>query len=416
MSKTVKNPLPALGVDLLSNETALISGTVREAVNVDIGRAGVYKRRAGQTLRVSGNDFHSIWLSQQRNIIFVGKGNKINQFDPTDHSLVELGTLNSGDPVSYTEYNGNVYWTNKSTLQWLPADAVSIRAVGVPVPEYNPSLVPATGNLLPGKYGVRITYIDDRGEEGGATDLQIIDLPGGGGIALNGLPTMHPSWQIRVYTTEPNSSRLRITATFPAVFPMYTISTSADGSDCDTIGMKPMPSGEFITWLAGRLYIARGNTLYFSEAGRPHLHTPAHNYIQFSGLITFIESVSDGIYVGDSRGVWFLSGNDPVKFEQILVNINRAIRRSGVKIPAGNLPEKKVPSPNPVAVWLSTVGYVAGMDGGVTVELQPERVKVPAGLIGRTVYLFRDGIKQVITPVNSTSTVAFGTAVDSVIS
>jgi len=35
--------------------------------------------------------------------------------------------------------------------------------------------------------------------------------------------------------------------------------------------------------------------------------------------------------------------------------------------------------------------------------------------VGRTAFLFRKGMKQVVTPVNSTSTVAFGTAVDSVI-
>ena len=81
-----------------------------------------------------------------------------------------------------------------------------------------------------------------------------------------------------------------------------------------------------------------------------------------------------------------------------------------------HFPEKLVPVDVPVALWLSTSGYVVGMPGGVTAELHPDRVKVPSGLSGRSVFLLREGRKQVITPVNSTSTATFGTARDSVIS
>lgn len=413
MSATRPYPLPAAGIDSLSNETALLKGAVREAVNVDIGRAGRFNRRVGQTLRLSGSDYHSIWGAQQRGTMLVGKGNQLLRLND-DLSTTVLATLNSADPLAYTEYNGNVYWTNKTTIGWLPADAAAARPVGVPVPEVVPALSAGSGGLLPGKYAVVITYLDDRREEGGATPVQIIDLPNGGGITLNGLPT-RMGWAFRVYITDPNGSKFHRSEELPAVFPNYTVTQTAQGGDCDTQFLIPMPPGEFITWLAGRLYTAKLGTLYFSEAMRPHLHNPAHGFIQFSGFISFVEAVTDGLYVGDSRGVWFLSGTDPTKFEMKLVSPHRAVRRSGVKVGPGHFPDKQVPSPNPVAVWLSTSGYVVGMDGGATVELQPERVKVPAGLVGRSTLLVRKGMKQVVTPVNSTSTVAFGTAVDSVI-
>ena len=413
MSATRPYPLPAAGIDSLSNETALLKGAVREAVNVDIGRAGRFKRRVGQTLRLSGSDYHSIWGAQQRGTMLVGKGNQLLRLND-DLSTTVLAALNSADPLAYTEYNGNVYWTNKTTIGWLPADAAAARPVGVPVPEVVPALSAGSGALLPGKYAVILTYLDDRREEGGATPVQIIDLPNGGGITLNGLP-MRAGWAFRVYITDPDGSKFHRSEELPAVFPSYTITQTAQGGDCDTQFLTPMPPGEFITWLAGRLYTAKLGTLYFSEAMRPHLNNPAHGFIQFSGFISFVEAVPDGLYVGDSRGVWFLSGTDPTKFEMKLASPHRAVRRSGVKVGPGHFPDKKVPSPNPVVVWLSTSGYVVGMDGGATVELQPERVKVPAGLVGRTAFLFRKGMKQVVTPVNSTSTVAFGTAVDSVI-
>ena len=414
MSATRPYPLPAAGIDSLSNETALLKGAVREAVNVDIGRAGRFKRRVGQTLRLSGSDYHSIWGAQQRGTMLVGKGNQLLRLND-DLSTTVLAALNSADPLAYTEYNGNVYWTNKTTIGWLPADAVAARAVGVPVPEVVPALSAGSGALLPGKYAVVLTYLDDRREEGGTTPVQIIDLPNGGGITLGGLP-VRVGWAFCVYITDPDGSELRLSEELPAVFPNYTITQPAQGGVCDTRFLTPMPPGEFITWLAGRLYTAKLGTLYFSEAMRPHLNNPAHGFIQFSGFISFVEAVTDGLYVGDSRGVWFLSGTDPTKFEMRLVSTCRAVRRSSIRIPPEHFPEKKVTATNPVAVWLSTSGYVVGMDGGATVELQPERVKVPAGLVGRSTFLVRKGMKQVVTPVNSTSTVAFGTAVDSVIS
>ena len=413
MSATRPYPLPITGIDSLSNETALMKGAVREAVNVDIGRAGRFKRRVGQTLRLSGSDYHSIWGAQQRGTMLVCKGNQLLRLND-DLSTTPLAPLVTPDPLAYTEYNGNVYWTNKTTIGWLPSDSDEARPVGVPPPEVSPTLSAGNGALLPGKYAVVLTYLDDRREEGGATPVQIIDLPSGGGITLTGLP-IRADWAFRIYITDPNGEIFHRAEEVPAVFPSYTITQTAQGGDCDTQFLTPMPPGEFITWLAGRLYTAKNGTLYFSEAMRPHLNNPAHGFVQFSGLISFVEAVTDGLYVGDSRGVWFMKGTDPTKFEQVMVSTCRAVRRSSIKIPPEHLPEKEVPATNPVALWLSTSGYVVGMDGGATVELQPERVKVPAGLVGRTTFLFRKGMKQVVTPVNSTSTVAFGTAVDSVI-
>ena len=413
MSANRPYPLPIMGVDVLSDETALVKGAVRSAVNVDIRRAGGFSRRVGQTLRLSGSDYHSIWGAQQRGTMLVAKGSELFRLNE-DLSISPLAALNSGDPLSYTEYNGNVYWTSKSTLGWLPADSGTARPVGVPVPEVVPALSATVGGLLPGKYGVVLTHLDERREEGGATEVQFIDLPEGGGILLSGLP-QRMGWAFRIYITDPNGEVFHRAEEVPAVFPSYTVAQPATGGDCDTQFLTPMPAGEFITWLGGRLYTAKLGTLYFSEALRPHLHNRAHNAIPFSGYISFVEAVMDGLYVGDSRGVWFLSGTDPTKFVLKLVSPHRAVRRSGTKVGPGFFPEKKVPSTNPVALWLGVTGYVVGMDGGATVELQPERVKVPTGLVGRTIILGRKGMKQAVTPVNSTSTVAFGTAVDSVI-
>lgn len=414
MSQTKPYPLPITGVDTLSSETALVKGAVRSAVNVDIGRAGRFKRRAGYVRRVAHPGMHSLFYAAQKGWTLVAQDSALYRLDTNTYSLTSLAALSSPDKLEYTEYNGNLYFANKTTIGWVPSDSTTARPVGVPVPT-TPTLSAAPGGLTPGKYGVAITFVDDRGEEGGATELQVIDLSDGGGIRLANLP-QQLGWTISVYITSPDGDVLRWAAELPAVFPTYVVAETAQGGELDTQFLIPLPPGDIVRWHNGRLFTAKDGALRFSEALRPHLHNPAHGVIPFSGHIAFVESVGDGLYVGDSRGVWFLSGTDPTKFEQRRVSTCRAVARSSIMVPPEHLPSQQVPAEAPVAVWLSTSGYVVGMSGGTTVELQPDRLKVPSGLTGRSAFLLREGRKQVITPVNSTSTATFGTAVDSVIS
>jgi hypothetical protein len=414
VSQTKPYPLPIAGVDTLSSETALVKGAVRSAVNVDIGRAGRFKRRAGYTRRVAHPGLHSLFYAAQKGWTLVARDAELYRLDTDTYDLTPLAPLSSPDKLEYTEYNGNLYFANKTTLGWVPSDSSMARPVGVPVP-LAPTLSPAPGGLLPGRYGVAITVVDDRGEEGGATELQIIDLPEGGGIRLSHLP-QRLGWAISVYITSADGDVLRWAAQLPAVFPSYVVAETAQGGELDTQFLTPLPPGDIVRWHNGRLFTAKDGALRFSEALRPHLHDPAHGVIPFSGRITFVESVGDGLYVGDSRGVWFLSGTDPTKFEQRRVSTCRAVARSSIMVPPEHFPPKQVPAEAPVAVWLGTSGYVVGMPGGTTVELQPDRLRVPSGLTGRSVFLLREGRKQIVTPVNSTSTATFGTAVDSVIS
>lgn len=414
MSKTKNFPLPILGVDMLSAETALPKGAVRSAVNVDLDRAGRFSRREGQTQRDNTPGLHSLFYAPQKGWTLVAKDAELFKLDTSTYVRTSLATLRSPHPVDYTEYNGNLYYANRTTLGWVPSDSALARTVGVPVPPA-PTLSIGDGGLTPGTYGLVITLVDDRGEEGGASELQVIELPNGGGIRMTNLPQIY-GWTIFVYLTSPDGDILRLGAELPAVFPTYVVAETAQGGVCDTQHLIPMPGGDIVRWHNGRLITAKNGVLTISEPLRPHLHNPAHGVIPFSGHIAFVESVSDGIYVGDSRGVWFLAGRDAVKFEQRRVSSCRAVARSSVMVPPEHFPEKLVPVPEPVALWLSTSGYVVGMSGGATVELQPDRIKVAPGLSGRSVFLLRDGRKQIITPVNSTSTASFGTAVDSVIS
>lgn len=415
MSKTMKYPLPATGVDMMSAETALAPGAVRQAVNVDIDRSGHPKRRVGYIQRAASNTLHSIHYAAQRGWTFVCDGRTASRLDTTTYALTALHDMGSDAPLAYAEYNGNVYFTNRTGAGWLPSNATTARAVGVPALETTPALAASgSGKLLAGSYGVTFSLIDDRGEEGAASPVQTITLPSDGGITITGLP-VRIGWGVNIYLTSTDGDILRLAASFPAAFATYHVAEIPTGEVALTVGLVPLPPGEFICWQGGRLFTGADGAVSFSLPGRPHLHNPAHGVIPFSGRLAMLASVSTGIYVGDSRGVWFLAGGDVEQSKIQLVSSHRAFKGSAVMMPPGHFPEKLVPADSPVVAWLTSAGYMVGTPDGRVIELQADRLRLPAGITGRSVFLTRGGRKQVLTTVNSAGTALAGSATDSVI-
>lgn len=410
--KQTKFPMPLAGIDAMSEQTSLKRGTVRKATNVDLGRGGSFSRRAGATLMVPGDSMHSLWSSKGGKT-FVAGGAQLFRLG-AGLSLAPVQELGSQAPVSFTEYNGNIYWTNATSTGWMPANDDVARVVGVRTLETLPTLSPTTGDLLPGTYGVCFTVLSERGEESPATRVQTVSLPDGGGVRCSGLPTdPDAKYRVAAYITDTDDSIPRLAEVFPPVFSQYVIGTRAQGAACDTIGLAPLPAGEHISWLAGRLYTALGDTLSFSEPMRPHLTDPAHNVIRFVGDITFIMAVADGMFVGDSRGVWFLSGTEPGRFELKCVSNVPAVRRSAVLVQPGDLPPGFIQTTLPVAVWLSLRGYMAGSAGGDVAVMQTDRMMLSGEITGRSAFISRFGMKQVITPVDIPITAAIGSATNS---
>ncbi len=411
--KTVPFPSIQLGVDMLSNETSIPKGAVRQAINVDLDRYGNFSRRTGYTRVVSGAGFHSVRTMWQKGWILLAQDATLKAISPSDYSMTTLYTLNSADPVDYCEHNGNVYFSNRTTAGYIPYGSTVARQLGVPVPGTGPSLSTATtGSLVPGTYTLAYTFIDDLGEESGTSDYVKITLTTTGSIVASSLPT-HSGWKLRIYMSAPDGEELFLNSEFNAVTSMTQITTPTQLKHVGDKVLVPMEPGSHIRAHNGRLYTCKDNVITFSEPLRYGATNLSYNRIQLNDNITIFEPVLGGIYVGAGTKVWFMEGGDPSKFTQKLVSNCRAIPNSSTLVPGEHFNPKVVDPDYPVAVWLSTSGYVAGQADGKLVELQPDRVRIPGNQAGRSTFLIRNGMKQVLTPVNSTSAVAFGTAVDS---
>ena len=406
--KPVKLPLPARGLDLLSDETGLVEGSVRRAENVDIRRNGSFARRPGYEVVVSGAGFQGLYKTA-RGVLVVRNG-KVYALDLDSYTPTLLCELGSEDPADFTEHNGHLYFGNAASLWWVPADETAPRRVGVSLPATLPSVeAHASGALPAGRYTVALSRVDDRGEESPTKVVGQVDLPAGGGIRLYGMsPDVTSSY--RVYLTPPDGDVLYLSESFSAAFSDFIVSRPPDGAIRSTQHLAPLPAGDFVRGHAGRIYVARGDTVFFSEPLRPHLHDPRHNFIKFVGTIRFIEAVVGGVFVGDDRGVWFMPGNEPEQIRR--VTAVRAIPRSSVLVSGAHFDKNITQSDQECAVWLSEEGYMLGRFTGDAVSLHPERVRVAAALEGRSRFIVREGVKQIITLTAATTAPGFGIATD----
>ena len=404
----VKIPLPVGGVDLLSEETSLPVGYVRRAENVDILRSGAFRRRHGHDLLQSGVGYHSMFASSRG--VLLGRGSTLYALNHATGAQTALCDMGGDGAFDAVEYNGHTYVVNSTRFVWVPDNDSTARDVGVSAPNPLPDVVAhETGTLTPGKYAVAISRVDARGEESPTKLLGTVQTAAG--VRLTGLH-VEAGVSYRVYLSPNHGEVLYQAAEFAAAFTDYVVGEIPDGAVRTTQHLAPMPPGDFVRWHNGRIYVARGDTLHFSQPLRPHLTDMRHDFMSFVGL-RFVEPVKDGIYVGDNRGVWFLSGGDPTQFNAQKVSPATPMRRSSLVLDSSALPQGAGLS-GEVAVWLSTAGYMVGSASGQVIPLNPDRVLLAATLEGRSRFIVRDGVKQIITLVAASSTPVHGISIDTI--
>lgn len=141
--------------------------------------------------------------------------------------------------------------------------------------------------------------------------------------------------------------------------------------------LAPLPGGHWIEYWAGRLVLARGNTLIFSEPLRYGVYDQLRNFVQFEERIFWIAPLDTGIYVGLRNSVRWLAGTDPTAFEQRRVG-GPSWRGAAAVLNANHLdPSLQV---DRAAVWMTPSGFALGLPGGNVLLPQSGRLQgIPLG-------------------------------------
>lgn len=145
--------------------------------------------------------------------------------------------------------------------------------------------------------------------------------------------------------------------------------------------IKPYP-GQLIEWYNGRLYIARGDRIYYTDPYALRMRLKK-NYIQTSGHVTLLKAVDDGLWIADGK-IHFLSGPSPLKFTWHTKTDYNAIIHSAKSVLRDLVGKDGLTSPS---IWTGTEKGVAVLgNSGSFKNITIKYYTMPAGKTGAGLY------------------------------
>ena len=362
---------------------------VRAAVNADLTPQSTFKRRQGSTLAVSGTDCHSLWSSGTD--AYFADYDTLYHLSPAMVKTAVSAQVVPGQQVSFADANGVVYCSTGAELFQLSGSSAAVKA-GIVPPNVSPTLTAAAGGSLPaGIYQATISFIAPSGEESGAIKPVSATVPENGSLTISGIQ-VSAGYSTAVYLSPPNGDVLfRIAKTTSAALPAITIQPQSNAAHARTILLSRMPAGQIVRYADGRLIVASGNILYYSELFAPTLHNPAKNYIPFAENITMILPCEGGIYVSADKTYWIAGDLASGAINTVLPY--KAVFGTDAAIP------------NSTSVWwMSDRGMIVGAPGGQVENVQEKFVAVDAATAGASLYREQDGMRQMLSSLFGTQT------------
>lgn len=390
-----RDPLPelvlsfGLGENHTANEVRMPDGYARRMSNFDIDNEGVVTTRPQLSVVPTMPGGHSMYTSLNGDTFYASGSSLLRVIGSATAPVLDwLGqpvVLSGGSRrLWWADVNGETYFSNGVSTGRIKADGY-VWPWGVPnaVHQVADASAPQT---------VYVTWVNPAGEESGAVQCD------------TGYATLvQPGYTKRLYWADADSELFRL---------------DGIGRQCDTIGLIPMPAGTMLTWHAGRLWVAVGNMVYYSQSLRYGLCDPGYNYIEVPGEITALGAVTGGLYVCTADTVWFYDGTDPDKMTSYMTSNLGAIYGTQFNASIETInPEMFGAAGTQLGIgdvfgWLSTQGLVIAMPGGIVRDLRSDNVRIPDAAEGVTSLIVRDGYSQFVTVVSSNATAGRGAAID----
>ena len=377
-------PIPK-GIDQFSPDTSMPKGTARDALNVDIDRAGNFARRDGFAIALAGANLHS--LHSHDDNAYVCQANALCLYTAPS-TLTPVITLPSAQPVQFHSSESGLYFCQTDCVGVI--DQLGARLIGVPDGNYLGALPADVGGLEAGRYGVAYSYCFEFPgraiEEGSLGPITFLQIAAGSGIRANFPAAPIGATHARIYRTDANGESLHLVSHIPTAIPSYLLGRSSLGRNPTTRGTRRIRGGHAIRYWKGRLLIARDNVLGFSMPMNYGLEDVRSGFVQFPARITFIEGVEGGVFIGQPNGVAFLAGTRPDDWSMRQVSAVAPVPGSSAYIDAYQI-DSDMQLNGKVAVWLSASGYAVGTADGVVIYPQGKRINIPAVTSGHTCVL-----------------------------
>lgn len=161
------------------------------------------------------------------------------------------------------------------------------------------------------------------------------------------------------------------------------------------------PNASHLAYLNGRIYLASGKTLWATELFMYHYVDKTRTYMLFEADITGVAAVTDGLYVGTTEAVYFLSGAFG-QMQRIKLADVGMVPNSIVEVPADAVRGSSA-SRNAV-MYMTRLGVFVGLDGGIASNLTQSRVEFPVSTHAAPMFRLQDGMNQYVAVTNNGGT------------
>ena len=227
-------------------------------------------------------------------------------------------------------------------------------------------------------------YVDDG-------DLYRIDTAKS--LVASGFGNATPVRYTQVYEAVYFTDGLRVGSYHPSNGPTPEWASATTTSIGDQV-LMPMPAGQHIAHHAGRLLVAVGSAVIYSEPFTPHLRDEAKGFELFPAPITCLAAVEAGVFVVADK-TYFIAGGLPAQTV-------RAVLEYGA-------PEQQ-PSyrKDGSAHWMSERGLVSCTRAGEIANLQEAHVALRAQGTAATLMREADGMQTLVAALGEAGNTGAG--------
>lgn len=363
------------------------------ADNCQLDATGKLSRRAGRTLKLSGN-FHALWSDGTQTLV-VQDSNLLRINADYTTTLLRSG-LTAGLRMAYSAINGQVYYSNG--LQTGVIENGASRSWGIDPPTWQPAAAVTVGKMFAGVYQFAMVFLRADGQQSGTGLAESVTVPAdGGGIAFSQIPVSADPGVVgkAIYLSTANGDVLYRALTLANAATSVTYAN--DGTDLqsplDTQFLQDAPASHIIAYYRGLLYVAVENLLFYSEPFGLELFD-LRKFFAFSSKIAIVAPVEDGLYVATENETVFLPGRNPDELTRIKKADYGGLPGTLAYAPSKLVDKNGSASDPPVAIWLSPRGVITAMNGGVLRDMTEGHYTFTTPGNGAAIFL--NGNKQYI--------------------
>ena len=153
--------------------------------------------------------------------------------------------------------------------------------------------------------------------------------------------------------------------------------------------VAPFP-GSCIEYHMGRLCIAKGPAVFFTDALALNRIDMRNGFKQFPSDVLMVKSVDSGLYVSDQNDTWFMAGDSPNTMKLSAVE-SATIQGSAVVIDGSDI---KTDLKGSVCIFTTKNGVCLGMGDGSVINVSKNKYKLPVASKGAALVRNQDRMRQ----------------------